>query len=115
MDNVVQGMINIGQAWATDPSRYIIPLSGTTGVTNVRPGGSGTGSPTDVTRGLYTTFSGTCDLPPGYVWNGKHWYEPRKTARKPATTLAASHKVETKKPAGKMKQRREKYESSSDE
>ncbi|KAE8988717.1 hypothetical protein PR001_g21965 [Phytophthora rubi] len=41
MDNVAQGMINIGQAWATAPSRYVIPMSGATGETNVIPGISG--------------------------------------------------------------------------
>lgn len=38
MDNVAQGMMNIGQAWATAPSPYLIPMTGTTGQTMVIPG-----------------------------------------------------------------------------
>ncbi|ETI31192.1 hypothetical protein F441_21687 [Phytophthora nicotianae CJ01A1] len=101
---MAQGMSNIGQSWATTPNRYFVPMTGTTGATNVIPGISSAGLPTDmaggvdegsVTRaeveqvalftnpqGVYKTFSGTWDPPPGHVWNGKYWYEPRKIARK---------------------------------
>ncbi|OWZ17393.1 LOW QUALITY PROTEIN: hypothetical protein PHMEG_0008666 [Phytophthora megakarya] len=43
MDNVAQGMMNIGKSWATAPSRYVVPMDGTTGQTSVIPGVSGTG------------------------------------------------------------------------
>ncbi|KAE8997568.1 hypothetical protein PR003_g21155 [Phytophthora rubi] len=33
IDNVAQGMQNIGQAWATAPNPYLIPMNGTTGQT----------------------------------------------------------------------------------
>ncbi|KAE9356739.1 hypothetical protein PR003_g2153 [Phytophthora rubi] len=100
MDNVAQGMINIGQAWATAPSRYVIPMSGTTGETNVIHGISGP-LPTEMIdgasseamlrsevehvalftnpQGVYKAYSGTWDPPAGHAWNGKYWYEPRKT------------------------------------
>ncbi|ETM37467.1 hypothetical protein L914_15981, partial [Phytophthora nicotianae] len=45
MDNVAQGMQNIGQAWATAPSPYLIRMTGTTGQTMVIPGIGGTGLP----------------------------------------------------------------------
>ncbi|ETM33209.1 hypothetical protein L914_19527 [Phytophthora nicotianae] len=89
MDNVAQGMVNIGQPWATAPSRFVIPMDGTTGQTGVIPGISGTGvvalthmedgasTTGDVQpvalftnpQGVYNTFSGTWDSPPGHVWN----------------------------------------------
>ncbi|OWZ17292.1 hypothetical protein PHMEG_0008789 [Phytophthora megakarya] len=43
MDNVAQGMMNIGESRATAPSRYFVPMDGTTGQTSVIPGVSGTG------------------------------------------------------------------------
>ncbi|KAG6611610.1 uncharacterized protein IUM83_13766 [Phytophthora cinnamomi] len=51
MDNVAQGMINICQAGATAPRRYVIQMSGTIGDTNVIPGISGTGLPTEMIGG----------------------------------------------------------------
>ncbi|KAG3104503.1 hypothetical protein PI124_g14108 [Phytophthora idaei] len=48
MDNVAQGMRNIGQPWATAPSPYLVPMAGTTGQTAVIPGKGGTGLPEDV-------------------------------------------------------------------
>ncbi|KAE9003624.1 hypothetical protein PR001_g17924 [Phytophthora rubi] len=133
MDNVAQGMINIGQAWATAPSRYVIPMSGTTGETNVIPGISGP-LPTEMMggaggeamlrsevehvalftnpQGVYNAYSGTWDPPAGHAWNGKYWYEPRKTARK---TKTAGSQAEVKKPAAKNKTRKEAVASSSDE
>lgn len=85
MDNLALGMSNIGQSWATAPSRYVIPMNGTTGATNVIPGICGTGLPLDITggtddgvsmrpeiehvalftnpQGVYNTFSNTWDPP----------------------------------------------------
>ncbi|KAG2823121.1 hypothetical protein PC118_g6842 [Phytophthora cactorum] len=48
MDNVAQHMIDIGRSWAIAPSRYVLPMSGTTGETNMIPGISGTSLPTDM-------------------------------------------------------------------
>lgn len=42
MDNVAQGMLNISQPWATAPSPYLVPMTGTTGQTLVIPGIGGT-------------------------------------------------------------------------
>ncbi|OWY93774.1 hypothetical protein PHMEG_00036702, partial [Phytophthora megakarya] len=43
MVNVAQGMMNIGESWAMVPSRYFVPMDGTTGQTSVISGVSGTG------------------------------------------------------------------------
>ncbi|GMF56305.1 unnamed protein product [Phytophthora fragariaefolia] len=52
MDNVARGMTNIGQPWATAPSRYLIPMDGTVGPTSVIPGISGTGLPAGLANGV---------------------------------------------------------------
>ncbi|KAE9344498.1 hypothetical protein PR003_g8440 [Phytophthora rubi] len=109
MDNVAQGMINIGQAWATAPRRYVIRMSGTTGETNVIPGISG---PLPSEMGGCNAYSGTWDPPAGHAWNGKYLYEPRNTVRK---TKTAGNQAEAKKPAAKNKTRKEAVASSSDE
>ncbi|ETP05179.1 hypothetical protein F441_18173 [Phytophthora nicotianae CJ01A1] len=108
MDNVAQGMQNIGQPWATAPSPYLVPVDGTTGQTLVIPGIGGTGLPTELKmasvggataaeaehgtlalftnpQGVWNEYSGTWDVPAGRVWNGKFWYEPRKASRKRST------------------------------
>ncbi|GMF88832.1 unnamed protein product [Phytophthora fragariaefolia] len=134
MDNLTQGMINIGQAWATAPTRYIISMSGTMWNTNVIPGISGTGLPTELMggtsgestvrseaeqvalfsnpQGVYNSYSGTWDPPPGRVWNGKFWCEPRKTRK---ATAATGRYAETKRPDSRAKQRKETVTSSSEE
>ncbi|GMF38491.1 unnamed protein product [Phytophthora fragariaefolia] len=38
IDNVAQGMMNIGQAWATVPNAFAMPMSGTTGSVAIVPG-----------------------------------------------------------------------------
>ncbi|KAG2823388.1 hypothetical protein PC113_g22195 [Phytophthora cactorum] len=84
MDNVVLGLVNIGQPW-------VIPMDGTAGQTNVLSGISGAGlamvlaSSTDRgttahggqtvalftnPQGVYNAYSGTWDPAPGHVWNG---------------------------------------------
>ncbi|ETN16344.1 hypothetical protein PPTG_21903 [Phytophthora nicotianae INRA-310] len=49
---MAQGMSNIGQSWATTPNRYFVPMTGTTGATNVIPGISSAGLPTDMAGGV---------------------------------------------------------------
>ncbi|ETM97197.1 hypothetical protein PPTG_20454, partial [Phytophthora nicotianae INRA-310] len=45
IDNVVQGMHNIGQAWSTAPNTYLVLMDGTTGQVLVIPDvGSGVGA-----------------------------------------------------------------------
>ncbi|ETL97044.1 hypothetical protein L917_05602 [Phytophthora nicotianae] len=137
MDNVAQGMANIGQAWAIAPSRYVIPMDGTTGQTGVIPGISGTGVPTlmpaggengttaagDVRpvalftnpQGVYNAYSGTWDPPPGHLWNGKYWYEPRRTDKKRAAVASSDNSgSKGKSPAVHQKKRRERDDSSDD-
>jgi hypothetical protein len=38
IDNVAQGMMNIGQAWATAPNAFAVPMSGTMGSVAIVPG-----------------------------------------------------------------------------
>ncbi|GMF48286.1 unnamed protein product [Phytophthora fragariaefolia] len=137
IDNVAQGMMNIGLPWATAPRPYLIPMVGTTGQTI--PGIGGMGLPTGMLnsasandgtttrkdmehvalftnpQGDYNKATGTWDPPPGHLWNGKYWYEPRKTERKRAAAkVMTSNKATSKKPV-KAQSRRETDESSSDE
>ncbi|POM63931.1 LOW QUALITY PROTEIN: Hypothetical protein PHPALM_20615 [Phytophthora palmivora] len=112
---------------ATAPSRYFVPVDGTIGQTSVIPGVSGTGLDARMTefvgegivgsnskqavalftnpQGVYNAYSGTWDPPPGYVWNGKYWYELRKTTRKAASISYIGGTTETKSPATKYKLR----------
>ncbi|KAE9064815.1 hypothetical protein PF010_g28466 [Phytophthora fragariae] len=140
MDNVAQGMLNVGLPWASAPRPYLIPMTGTMGQTMVIPGIGGPGLPTDMTsttgvqgdtnevrhdmehaalftnpQGVYNAVTGTWDPPPGHQWNGKYWYEPKKTERKWAAAASpASGRTVTKKTA-RSKPKRETVESSSDE
>ncbi|KAE9274892.1 hypothetical protein PF001_g26855 [Phytophthora fragariae] len=110
------------------------------GQTMVIPGIGGPGLPTDMTsttgvqgdtnevrhdmehaalftnpQGVYNAVTGTWDPPPGHQWNGKYWYEPKKTERKWAAAASpASGRTVTKKTA-RSKPKRETVESSSDE
>ncbi|KAE8883170.1 hypothetical protein PF005_g27265 [Phytophthora fragariae] len=136
MDNVAQGMMNIGQSWATAPSRYVIPMTGTTGATNVIPGISGTGMSLETIggtsadtgtqpevehvalftnpQGVYNVYSGMWDPPPGHTWNGKYWKEPRKSVRKSAAA-DSGEKEEGKRSTAKLKRKKGRSEYSGDE
>ncbi|ETP36094.1 hypothetical protein F442_15887 [Phytophthora nicotianae P10297] len=139
MDNVAQGMQNIGQPWTTAPSPYLVPVDGTTGQTLVIPGIGGTGLPTELKmasaggataaeaehgtlalftnpQGVWNEYSGTWDVPAGRVWNGKFWYEPRKASQKRSTENAVrSRREDMKRPVKAQKTRAESPISSSDE
>lgn len=96
MENVAQGMQMIGQAWATAPSPYVIPMAGTTGATTVIPGvslaadtyaGSGATARNSGAvayplftnpRGVWNKYSGTWDIPEHHTWNGRFW-APKKS------------------------------------
>jgi hypothetical protein len=105
--NVAQGMQNIGQPWATAPNPCLVPMAGTTGQTLVIPGIGGTGflleafaTPMGLAsarddgggtshlalftnpHGIFNTYSGTWEVPPGRSWNGKFWGETAKKERK---------------------------------
>ncbi|GMF20629.1 unnamed protein product [Phytophthora fragariaefolia] len=138
MDSVAQGMLNIGQAWATAPSRYIVPIDGTRGQTNVIPRiPSGTGIAAVLAGGveaaataqgdmqayalftnpqpIYNKYSGTWEPPPGHLWSGKYWNESRRSERERlvhATDLASSKA--SKMPVSKVKRSRE-VQTSNDE
>ncbi|POM67389.1 Hypothetical protein PHPALM_16625, partial [Phytophthora palmivora] len=106
IDNVAQGMQNIGQAWATAPNPYMIPMDGTTGQVMVIPGVGGTGVPAEQTigtmaepeesiayftnpQGVYNKFSGTWDVPEGRQWNGRYW---ARTSRRREQNRRKEHK-----------------------
>ncbi|KAG3137652.1 hypothetical protein PI126_g17292 [Phytophthora idaei] len=111
MGNVAQGMVNIGQLWATAPSRRD---------THARNGADRSGSDVQPVAlftnppGVDNTFSGTWNAIPGYVWNGKYWYEPRGAEGKRTSASTASTGLQHgKQPAAQQKRKRE--DSSDDE
>ncbi|KAE8963516.1 hypothetical protein PR002_g29265 [Phytophthora rubi] len=130
MDNVAQGMANIGQPWAVAPSHHLMTLTGTTGPMSVIPGISGTGLPTEMAnayaaggensgvalftnpQGVWNECSGTWDSLPGHAWNGKFWAE---TKQHESRRQVAQPKMESKRPAVKLKLKREELASSGDE
>jgi hypothetical protein len=94
IDNVAQGMMNIGQAWATAPSAFSVPMNGTMGNVAIVPGvGSrpsadslaaqtGVGN-TEVAyfttpQDVYNKYTGTWDVPDGRFWNGRYWQPNRR-------------------------------------
>jgi hypothetical protein len=138
MDNVAQGMMNVGLPWATAPNPYVVAMAGTTGQTMVIPGIGGAGLPFEVTgsaegmdggmvpttdpahlalftnpQGIYNVYSGTWDTPPGYTWNGKYWTRVKSNDRT-RNTVDGNRRAETKKPAGKPRVRKD-VEVSGDE
>jgi len=139
MDNVAQGMMNVGLPWATAPNPYVVAMAGTTGQTMVIPGIGGTGLPAEVTgavsdldvgvaptaeagqlalftnpQGIYNVFSGTWDTPPGYTWNGKYWVRMKPGERK-RDAVGPGSRAESRKPAGKTRARPEPEPSDDDE
>jgi hypothetical protein len=76
-------MMNIGQAWATAPNAYAVPMNGTTGNVAIVPGvGVGNGPTNDALmaqmgtesqevafftnpQGVYNKYTGTWDVPDG--------------------------------------------------
>ncbi|GMF62833.1 unnamed protein product [Phytophthora fragariaefolia] len=136
IDNVAQGMMNIGLPWATSPSPCLIPMAGTTGQTMVVPAIGGTGLHSTITgtiptlssdgtvaqaevvlftnsQGVYNAWPGTWDPPAGHQWNVKYWYEPKKAERKRNTAVESGKPAA--KPATKAKTKREPVVSSDDE
>jgi len=96
IDNVAQGMMNIGQAWATAPNAFAVPMSGTMGSVAIVPGvGVGAGPTNDALmtqmgtesqevafftnpQGVYNKYTGTWDVPDGRYWNGRYWQPTKK-------------------------------------
>ncbi|KAE9261413.1 hypothetical protein PR003_g33940 [Phytophthora rubi] len=57
-------------------------------------------------QGVYNAVTGTWDPPPGHQWNGKYWYEPKKTARtkpKRETVESSSDESDAKPKKEKLK------------
>lgn len=115
IDNVAQGMHNIGQPWATAPNPYLVPMDGTTGQVLVIPGvGGGASAGDDGTlmmkqdgedlayftnpQGVWNKYTGTWDVPDGRTWNGRYWKPTRKERRQQAMTGA---QTTGKRPAGR--------------
>ncbi|KAE8985899.1 hypothetical protein PR001_g22751 [Phytophthora rubi] len=105
IDNVAQGMENIGQAFVTAPDTYIVPANGTTGHMALIPGVGSTNVAEEEnlacftnSRGVYNKYLGLWEAPKGRVWNGHMWAPlPRKRS---ATTAAptVTRRVSTTKP-----------------
>ncbi|KAE9334390.1 hypothetical protein PR003_g13546 [Phytophthora rubi] len=99
IDIVAQGMLNIGQAWATAPNAFTAPMSGTTGSVAIVPGvGIGAGLTADTLaaqmgaestevafftnpQGVYNKYTGTWDVPDGRFWNGRGGAERKAKVR----------------------------------
>ncbi|GMF41062.1 unnamed protein product [Phytophthora fragariaefolia] len=122
MENVAQEMIDIGQAWATVPSRHVVPMEGMMEPTSFIPGfssavalvdGSGSTTQDGVKRvamftnpqGIYNKYSGKWDKPPGHKWNGKYWYGPQNMERK---RIARGSRPEQKNSAPRQKVKQQK-------
>ncbi|KAE8902196.1 hypothetical protein PF002_g9662 [Phytophthora fragariae] len=96
IDNVAQGMMNIGQAWATAPNAFTVPMNGTMGSVAIVPGvGMGVGPTADTLaaqmgaeshevafftnpQGVYNKYTDTWDVPEGRFWNGRYWQPTKK-------------------------------------
>ncbi|OWY98724.1 hypothetical protein PHMEG_00030443 [Phytophthora megakarya] len=127
MANVAQGMMNIGESWAMAPSRYLTSvISGVSGtgigafVSGVAEHGLGGLEERQAValftnpQGVYNTFAGTWDSPPGRSWNGKYWAEQKvKTARQTAMTTGGQPKA--RKMVSRSKPKREVVTSGGDE
>ncbi|KAG6586715.1 uncharacterized protein IUM83_18115 [Phytophthora cinnamomi] len=66
-------------------------------------------------QGVYNKATGTWDPPPGHVWNGKYWYEPRKSDRKRTAAKVVTSAKASDKRAVKYRTKNEMDESSGDE
>lgn len=65
---------------------------------------------------VYNALSGTWNSPPGHMWNGKYWYDPRKMKKKRSPVASTSGgRQSSKVPALKAKRKRETGDSSDDE
>ncbi|KAE8970623.1 hypothetical protein PF002_g28126 [Phytophthora fragariae] len=105
IDNVVQGMENIGQAFVTAPDTYVVPANGTTGHMALIPGVGSTNVAEEEklacftnSRGFYNKYLGLWEAPKRRVWNGHMWAPlPRKRS---ATTAAptVTRRVTTARP-----------------
>ncbi|KAE8993458.1 hypothetical protein PR002_g20229 [Phytophthora rubi] len=104
IDNVAQGMENIGQAFVTVPETYVVPANGTTGHMALIPG---VGS-TDVaegeklacftnSRGVYNKYLGLWEAPKGRVWNGHMWAPVPRKRTAPAAAPTATKRMATSK------------------
>lgn len=118
MENVALGMSNIGQAWATAPSPYLVPMAGTMGQTMVIPGVGGAGLPAGMAamaghagtagsegggvalftnpQGVWNDYSGTWDVPPGHTWNGKYWVATKSGRKRTQDAQTSSKNPERK-------------------
>ncbi|KAE8974998.1 hypothetical protein PR001_g25834 [Phytophthora rubi] len=103
-------MHNIGQAWATAPNPYLVPMDGTTGQLLMIPGVGGAASmeegPSPNSKpdteglsyftdpqGVWNKYTGTWDVPDGRTWNGRYWKPSRKerTQKAGSDTASSNH------------------------
>ncbi|KAE9304369.1 hypothetical protein PF008_g21984 [Phytophthora fragariae] len=108
-------MHNIGQAWATAPNPYLVPMDGTTGQLLMIPGVGGAASMEEGPnpnskpdteglsyftnpQGVWNEYIGTWDVPDGRTWNGRYW----KPSRKERTQKAGSDTASSNHSGGKQ-------------
>ncbi|KAG6611584.1 Gag-pol fusion protein [Phytophthora cinnamomi] len=80
IDNVAQGMENIGQAFVTAPDSYVVPASGTTGNMAIIPGVGSAEVAEEAklafftnSRGVYNKYTGLWEAQKGRAWNAHMW------------------------------------------
>ncbi|ETO74365.1 hypothetical protein F444_09880 [Phytophthora nicotianae P1976] len=127
MDNVAQGMQNIGQSFPTAQNSHVmtsghevlIPGVGRVKLPSVTTQGAAKGEDADgmdeeqVTlfsnpQGERNPYTGRNEVPKGRVWNGWYWAEAKKGERK-------KQRATPKKDAKKPRRKREQSQSSDDE
>ncbi|GMF31039.1 unnamed protein product [Phytophthora fragariaefolia] len=99
IDNVVQGMENIGQDFVTAPDTYVIPMSGTTGHMAMIPGVGSTDVAEDEklacftnSRGVYNKNTDLWEAPRGSAWNGHMWAPLARKRSAPAATQQSTRR-----------------------
>ncbi|OWY96444.1 hypothetical protein PHMEG_00033286, partial [Phytophthora megakarya] len=99
IDNVAQGMENIGQAFVTAPGTYMVPAEGTTGQMMMIPGVGGIeateGKPANFPhpKGAYNKFTGLWEAPNGMKYNGSKWVSISRKREDGSTTAAVWYAV----------------------
>ncbi|GMF45420.1 unnamed protein product [Phytophthora fragariaefolia] len=104
IDNVAQGMENIGQAFVNAPDSYIVPGSGTTGHMTLIPGVGSTDIAEEEklacftnSRGVYNKYTSLWEAPKGRTWDGHMWAPlARKRAASTVVPTMAKRTATTK-------------------
>ncbi|OWZ06162.1 LOW QUALITY PROTEIN: hypothetical protein PHMEG_00021618 [Phytophthora megakarya] len=86
IDNVAQGMKNIGQAFVTAPSSYLVPAEETTGQMMIIPGIGGVEATDGKPANFLHEYTGLWEAPKGMQWGGNKWVRATRKRATPVTT-----------------------------